>query len=132
MKNLDEKLKTIREEFEEKLRFNTTDYFTGVPKRRTKIVRIDIDDLFDIVESHIRRLLEEQQKSYNHKLGMIALGILMFKESEKERDEEEIRGLRRRDGGPAVAAISFLNRLLKEINLIIDPTPATDKLQISK
>lgn len=68
----------------------------------------------------IDRIREDERRSIISKLNMIMLGIQTFKKSQQERDNEEKRGIIRRDGGPTFAAFSFIDRLNNEINLIVD------------
>jgi len=49
------------------------------------------------------------------KLQMIRLSIQVFNKSEQERDEEEKRGLVRRDGGRTMSAFSLIKQIDTEI-----------------
>ena len=53
------------------------------------------------------------------KLQMIRLGIQVFNKSEQERDEEEKRGLVRRDGGRTMSAFSLIKQIDTEIEKLI-------------
>ena len=49
------------------------------------------------------------------KLQMIRFGIQVFNKSEQERDQEEKKGLVRRDGGRTMSAFSFIKQIDTEI-----------------
>ena len=74
-----------------------------------------INDALTKVAEESRKEIEQE---YQSKINMICLGILVFKESEKHRLEEEKQGLQRRDGGPYFAAFSLIDRIKAELEFL--------------
>ena len=74
--------------------------------------------LIKIVEEVEARAKEEgtrEERELIVKLQMIRLGIQVFNKSEQERDEEEKRGLIRRDGGRTLSALSLIKQIDTEL-----------------
>ena len=130
-----------KQQFIEKSNINILDLFIENPKGEfqykgkwysSKFGCDLIDHLVDISNSALSECWdmagEEKDNYWISKLNMIALGALTFKESEVERDKEEMKGLRRRDGGPAMAAFSFINRLIETINSLTSQKEGKENL----
>ena len=61
---------------------------------------------------------EERESELIVKLQMIRLGIQVFNKSEQERDQEEKKGLVRRDGGRTMSAFSLIKQIDTELEKI--------------
>ena len=80
------------------------------------------DTLGIFVSKKLARDKEEgtrEERELIVKLQMIRLGIQVFNKSEQERDEEEKRGLVRRDGGRTMSAFSLIKQIDTEIEKLI-------------
>jgi len=108
--------KTLKEKFIEILKFNmlepTIDPEDGNFEDHRSI------QLWKFLTNELAKAKEEgtrEERELIVKLQMIRLGIQVFNKSEQERDEEEKRGLVRRDGGRTMSAFSLIKQIDIEI-----------------
>jgi len=66
-------------------------------------------------EEILQQAVAEGARELIVKLQMIRFGIQVFNKSEQERDQEEKKGLVRRDGGRTMSAFSFIKQIDTEI-----------------
>lgn len=95
---------------------NITDNILRVLSKYVESVEYkDILEIKDQLTKYGQAVIEEEQLNWASKINMIALGIHLFQQSEKDRIQEEKKELRRRDGGPTMAAFSLIDKIKKEL-----------------